>query len=91
MPSAPCCPPPQTNVFVGDFCRCCGDRLKGEGRYRFCDRGTVPCPNCQQTTCGPHSVTGDRESAARWYCEICGEKCGSGGVCMQHGLKAAKF
>jgi hypothetical protein len=78
------------SLMRGDFCRCCGERLRGEGRIVFCDRQT-PCAFCGRTTCGPHGNRAHDGMPARNFCEFEGSRCTPEGSCPEHEFDQAGF
>ena len=82
----PCCGPPGS-AWRGDYCRCCGKRLGGDGRAAFCDRRLHgPCPYCRRAdTCGAHGNDDNSGLPARRFCEIDGAECDVSGLCPTHG------
>jgi hypothetical protein len=86
----PCCGLPG-NVWRGDYCRCCGKRLGGDGRIVFCDRRPHgPCPYCRRADmCGPHGNDDTGSMPARRFCEIDGQECDASGRCPTHAHQEA--
>lgn len=89
----PCCAEQQNYIFRGAFCRCCGERLRGQGSLVFCDRREIGnCPYCGRLTCGAHANDARGSMPPRRYCEFegCGKRCEDDGRCReQHEYREA--
>lgn len=80
------CGEPVQNNWSGDFCRCCGQPLEGDGQTMYHSDLESGCPYCERRVCGPHSVQAHNGMPARRFCELCSQLCRHNGECPEHGF-----